>query len=210
MGFNIEEYAKKTNSVISSMNEMVVEIGEKVVNQVGKDVSDMKKEIQLLINNDKLRENELQVLKGVIEDTGTKIGVIEEKVDGFDILSHPKYRVEFNALKKAVHSRILFLFNNDKSNCEYILFKPFYSSWLYSDLNDTVGAGSSACLYMGDNQEKYRAYLVCIKEWRPSKYNIEQACKDYMKKYNKKKNGLTGEKRFAWEEYLKKTNGGLD
>lgn len=152
---------------------------------------------------------EKEKAKNIIRDKEYKD--TKETVDGFDILSHPKYRVEFNELKKSVHSRILFLFNNNKSSCEYILFKNFYSRWIYSDLNDLVGAGSSACIYMGNDKEKYKAYLVCIKEWRPDKRDINDARNTYKKKYDKHNHGgLSSEIVSSWEEYLEKTNGGLN
>jgi hypothetical protein len=42
MEFNIEEYAKQNTLVLKNMNDMIIEIGDKAVNQVGKELDSFK------------------------------------------------------------------------------------------------------------------------------------------------------------------------
>ena len=200
MEFNVEEYAKKTNLIIGSMNDMIIEVSDKAVNQVGKEIDILKSQFEVLANDSQLLKNELESVKIELSnqtETNTKLTkmtyVLKNDIEG-----------RLQKFKDRCHARIKLLVGKDKSGYKYILFYNCYIANIYTSI--TTSLYGSKYNVGNINIDDYDMAMELANRWQPSEYIMNRQITKLISLRDKNKLSIAQEK--SLDEYLEEKFGG--
>lgn len=149
------------------------------------------------------------VLTSVKKDTEDNTKDIKKLKKNTDVICSPFHSKRKRDFKNICKSRVWFLFNNDKTSCDYVLFNSFLFKKIYADIAVHFDLDTWYDLSM-ENYELENSIYSQAKEfatyWTPSSWYIKECIKDMVVKRD---NGLLSPERCrALTEYLKFTNNG--
>lgn len=198
MGLNFEEYAKQNTLMLSNMNQMIVEIEDKAVNQFGKELDKLKKVVAIVENDNKLMKNELETVK--VELSNQK--EINEKLTKMTYVLKNDTDGKLLKLKNKCKGRIKFLVGKDKSGYKYILFYNCYISSIYGTIKKALGNVNT----IGDICiDSFDTAMGIASVWQPDDYTINRREKELFALRDKGKLSISQEK--SLDEYLEEKLG---
>ena len=198
MGFNIEEYAKQNTLMLANMNNMIVEIEDKAVNQVGLEVDKLKETVKLLENDYKLSKIELSDMKEKLTSTEEILSTV--KTMTYVLKNDTEGKMK--KLKVRCHNRIKLLVGKDKGGYKYILFYNCYISSIYSTIKRALGNVNT----IGDiDIGSFDTAMGIANVWQPDDYIINKRIKELLSLQDKNKLSVAQEK--SLNEYLEEKLG---
>lgn len=199
MGFNFEEYAKQNTLMLNNMNKMILDIEDKAVNQVGKEIDKLKSVVEILANDNKLTKNELDTVKNDLSEQKE----INKKITKMTYVLKNDTDGKLIKLKNKCKSRIKLLVGKDKSGYKYILFYNCYISSIYGTIKKALGNVNT----IGDiSIDSFDTAIGIATVWQPDDYTINKRVKELLSMRDKNKLSVAQEK--SLDEYLEEKLGG--
>jgi len=200
MGFNFEEYAKKTTAIISTMNEAIMDIGDKVTNQVGRNVDELLVIVELIKNDNKLLKNELNETKEKLNE----VEKISFKLESISYVLRNDNEGKLDSLKKRCKLKASQFVGDDKTGAKYILFYGYYLNAIQGLVKQCAGnVPRLDCISISN----YDMVCKVAENWFPTDYIINKRLKYLISMQDKNK--LNAAQSKSLDEYLEMTQGGM-